>query len=103
MAIHPLASAPPISFALVDILALLAAYLSLSQKPNPAIREQRVASRVFGLMEQYGDHLMDLADASLIVAGESLRTTKIFTLDLAGFNRYRFRRGNRHVRVDIIG
>ena len=41
MAIHPLAGTPPLSSALVDIPALLAAYSS--EKPDPAIREQRVA------------------------------------------------------------
>ncbi len=60
-------------------------------------------TRAFELMEQYGDHPMDLADASLIVAAESLRTTKIFTLDLADFRRYLVRRGHRHVKVDIVG
>lgn len=29
---------------------------------------------------------MDLADASVIAAAESLRTTKVFTLDLADFS-----------------
>jgi predicted nucleic acid-binding protein len=60
-------------------------------------------ARAFELMEQYGDHPMDLADASVIVAAESLRTTKVFTLDLADFRRYRIRRGHRHVKVDILG
>lgn len=60
-------------------------------------------TRAFELMEQYGDHPMDLADASVIVAAESLRTTKVFTLDLADFRRYRIRRGHRHVKVDILG
>jgi len=60
-------------------------------------------TRAFELMEQYGDHPMDLADASLIVAAESLHTTKIFTLDLADFRRYRIRRGHRHIKVDIVG
>lgn len=60
-------------------------------------------TRAFELMEQYGDHPMDLADASLIVAAESLRTTKIFTLDLADFRRYRIKRGHRHIKVDILG
>ncbi|TKS60358.1 MAG: PIN domain-containing protein [Nitrospira sp.] len=60
-------------------------------------------ARAFELMEQYGDHPMDLADASLIVAGESLRTTKVFTLDLADFRRYRIRRGHRHIKIDILG
>ncbi|HEX5647456.1 MAG TPA: phosphoglucomutase (alpha-D-glucose-1,6-bisphosphate-dependent) [Nitrospira sp.] len=41
MAIHPLAGTPPLSSTLVDIPALLAAYSS--EKPDPAIREQRVA------------------------------------------------------------
>jgi predicted nucleic acid-binding protein len=34
---------------------------------------------------------MDLADASLIVAAESLRTTKVFTLDRIDFRTYRIR------------
>ncbi|MGI8640070.1 MAG: type II toxin-antitoxin system VapC family toxin [Pyrinomonadaceae bacterium] len=33
------------------------------------------------LMEKYQDTPMDFADASLVVAAESLRTNKIFTLD----------------------
>jgi hypothetical protein len=33
--------------------------------------------------------------ASVIVAAESLRTTKVFTLDLADFQRSRIRRGHR--------
>lgn len=64
--------------------------------------DQDATARAFELMEQYGDHPMDLADASLIVAGESLRTTKIFTLDLADFQRYRIRKGHRHMKVDIL-
>ena len=60
-------------------------------------------TRAFELMEQYGDHPMDLADASVIVAAESLRTTRVFTLDLTDFRRYRIRRGHRHVKVDILG
>lgn len=57
----------------------------------------------FELMEQYGDHPMDLTDASVIVAAESLRTTKVFTLDLGDFQRYRIRRGHRQVKVEILG
>jgi phosphoglucomutase len=41
MAIHPLAGTPPLPSMLVDIPALLAAYES--EKPDSAIREQRVA------------------------------------------------------------
>jgi uncharacterized protein len=65
--------------------------------------DQVSTTRAFELMEQYGDHPMDLADASVIAAAESLRTTKVFTLDLADFQRYRIRRGHRHVKVDILG
>jgi predicted nucleic acid-binding protein len=64
--------------------------------------DQTSTARAFELMEQYGDHPMDLADASVIVAAESLRTTKVFTFDLADFQRYRIRRGHRHVRIDIL-
>ncbi len=41
MAIHPLAGSPPLPSMLVDTAALLTAYFS--EKPDPAIREQRVA------------------------------------------------------------
>ena len=59
--------------------------------------------RAFGLMEQYADHPMDLADASLIAAAETLATTRIFTIDRQDFQTYRIRRGHRPVRVEIIG
>jgi predicted nucleic acid-binding protein len=65
--------------------------------------DQAALARAFELMEQYRDHPMDLADASLIVAAESLRTTKVFTLDRGDFRAYRIRRGHRHVKVDILG
>jgi predicted nucleic acid-binding protein len=64
--------------------------------------DQAATERAFELMEQYGDHPMDLADASIIVGAESLRTTKIFTLDFADFRRYRIRRGHRHMKADIL-
>ena len=59
--------------------------------------------RAFELMEQYADHPMDLADASLIVAAEALRTTKVFTIDRQDFETYRIRRGHRYYRVEIVG
>jgi hypothetical protein len=37
--------------------------------------------RAFELMEQYADHPMDLADASLVVAAEALAATRVFTID----------------------
>jgi uncharacterized protein len=57
--------------------------------------------RAFELMEQYADHPMDLAAASLIAAAESLER-KVFTLDAKDFGVYRVRRGHRHFPVEII-
>ena len=59
--------------------------------------------RAFELMEQYADHPMDLAHASLIVAAEALATTRIFTIDRKDFQTYRVRRGHRSAKVEIIG
>ena len=59
--------------------------------------------RAFELMEIYADRPMDLADASLIVAAEELKTCKIFTVDRDDFQTYRVRRGHRHLPVQIIG
>jgi uncharacterized protein len=58
--------------------------------------------RAFELMEQYADHPMDFADASLIVAAEALRTRKIFTIDRSDFTTYRIRRGHRYYNVEIV-
>ena len=52
-------------------------------------------ARAFALMADYRDHPMDLADASLVVAAESLRTTKIFTIDRRDFLTYRAKIGRR--------
>ncbi|MBI2491147.1 MAG: PIN domain-containing protein [Candidatus Rokubacteria bacterium] len=66
--------------------------------------------RAFALMEEYADHPMDLADASLIVAAEALATAaealatpRVFTIDRQGFQTYRIRRGHRSVKVEILG
>ena len=48
--------------------------------------------RAFELMEQYADHPMDLADASLLWAGDALGIFEIATLDSA-FHVYRTKRG----------
>lgn len=58
--------------------------------------------RAFELMEQYADHAMDLADASLIVAAETLNTRKVFTIDRRDFATYRIRHGPRYYGVEII-
>lgn len=59
--------------------------------------------RAFELMETYADQAMDLADASLVVAAETLRTRKIFTIDRGDFSTYRIKRGYRHYPFEIIG
>ena len=58
--------------------------------------------RAFELMEQYGDHPMDLADASLVAAAEMLRTRKIFTIDRNDFAVYRVKRGHRYYPFEVI-
>jgi len=63
---------------------------------------QAELQRAFELMEQYADHPMDLADASLIVAAEALRIRKIFTIDRSDFATYRIRRGHRYYSVEIV-
>ena len=59
-------------------------------------------NRAFELMELYADHPMDLADASLVVAAESLGTRKVFTVDRKHFETYRVRRGHRHYPMEIV-
>lgn len=59
-------------------------------------------NRAFELMELYADHPMDLADASLVAAAESIRTRKVFTIDRSDFATYRIRRGHRHYPIDIV-
>jgi hypothetical protein len=58
--------------------------------------------RSFEFMEQYSDHPMDLADASLLMAAESLNSNKVFTLDRNDFETYRIRRGHRHIKFEVI-
>jgi uncharacterized protein len=58
--------------------------------------------RAFELMERYSDHPMDLADASLVVAAESLGTRKVFTLDRGDFGTYRVKRGHRQYGLDLL-
>ncbi len=58
--------------------------------------------RSFELMEQYADQPMDLADASIVVAAETLKTKKIFTLHRNDFETYRIRRGHRHLPFEVI-
>ena len=58
--------------------------------------------RVFELMELYSDHPMDLADASLVAAAESIGTRKVFTVDRNDFKTYCVRRGHRHHAFHLV-
>jgi predicted nucleic acid-binding protein len=53
--------------------------------------------RALELMVQYSTQPMDFADASLVVAAESLSTRRIFTIDRKDFDVYRIQRGHRKV------
>jgi hypothetical protein len=64
--------------------------------------DEDTLARAFELMEKYSDHPMDLADASLVVAAESLGARTIFTLDRAGFRTYRVRRRYRYHELTLI-
>jgi len=54
-------------------------------------------------MEEYADHPMDLADASLVVLAEQERLKRIFTLDRRDFLSYRVRHGHRRVALRLMG
>ena len=64
--------------------------------------DRTTLTRAFELMDLYADHPMDLADASLVAAAESLGTRKVFTIDRKDFATYRVRRGHRHYPVEIL-
>jgi uncharacterized protein len=58
--------------------------------------------RAFELMDQYSDHPMDLADASLVVMAEAENARKVFTIDRADFASYRIKRGHRYHPFELI-
>lgn len=64
--------------------------------------DRSALTRAFELMERYADHPMDLADASIVVAAESLGTRKVFTVDRNDFLTYRVRRGHRSYPMEIV-
>ena len=45
---------------------------------------------------------MDLPDASVITAAETLGTRRVFTLDRNDFETYRIKRGHRLYPVEIV-
>ncbi|MGI9304959.1 MAG: type II toxin-antitoxin system VapC family toxin [Gammaproteobacteria bacterium] len=59
-------------------------------------------ARAFELMDRYADHPMDLADASLVTAAETLRTRRVFTIDRRDFATYRVQRGHQHLPIEIV-
>ncbi|MGH7820926.1 MAG: type II toxin-antitoxin system VapC family toxin [Candidatus Binatia bacterium] len=59
--------------------------------------------RAFEVMRKYRDHAMDFADASLVVAAESLRAPTVFTLDRNEFATYRVRIGRTSRAFKVIG
>lgn len=59
--------------------------------------------RAFELMQQYADHPMDLADASLVAMAEVENLHKVFTIDRRDFAAYRIKRGHRLRTFELIG
>jgi len=64
--------------------------------------DDEALERSLELMESYADRPMDLADASLVVAAERLRTRRVLTLDRRDFDAYRLRRGHRHLSFQVV-
>jgi hypothetical protein len=58
--------------------------------------------QAFELMESFSDQPMDLADASIVVAAESLGTRRVFTIDRRDFSAYRVWRGHRHHGFEVV-
>lgn len=59
-------------------------------------------TRAFELMETYADRPMDLADASIVVAAESIQVRRVFTVARPDFETYRIRRGHRYHCFEIV-
>jgi predicted nucleic acid-binding protein len=54
------------------------------------------------LMETYRDRPMDLADASLVAAAQTLKISRIFTIDRNDFSIYRLRIGYQYKPFEVI-
>ena len=65
--------------------------------------DDQTVGRAFELMLKYRDQPMDFADASLVVAAETLGIRTVFTLDRGDFASYRVKRGHRHYPLEILG
>jgi len=64
--------------------------------------DDRTLNRAFALMVRYADRPMDLADASLVVLAEVLRSRKIFTIDRSDFATYRIQQGHRQSAFELL-
>jgi predicted nucleic acid-binding protein len=64
--------------------------------------DPQTMERAFELMQQYADHPMDLADASLVAMAESENLHKVFTIDRRNFAAYRIKRGHRLRAFELI-
>lgn len=69
---------------------------------RPWFLDRPALTRAFALMDLYRDHPMDLADASIVAAGEVLGTRRVFTLDRRDFLTYRVLKGHRHLTMQIV-
>lgn len=65
--------------------------------------KQTELGRALQLMGKYEDRPMDFADASLVVAAESLETRRILTVDRTDFLTYKISKGYQTVDFNIIG
>ena len=64
--------------------------------------EQETLQLALQLMETYRDRPMDLADASLVVAAQTLKISRIFTIDRNDFAVYRIRVGYQYKHFEVI-
>jgi uncharacterized protein len=68
----------------------------------PWFLDPQTMDRAFELMQQYADHPMDLADASLVAMAEAENLHRVFTIDCRDFAAYRIKRGHRLRTFDLI-
>lgn len=69
---------------------------------TPCFLDAARLDRAFELMQQYADHPMDLADASLVAVAEAANVHKVVTIDRRDFSAYRIRRGHRLRSFEVI-
>ncbi|HKZ57995.1 MAG TPA: PIN domain-containing protein [Thermodesulfovibrionales bacterium] len=61
--------------------------------------EETIYIRIRELMKKYHDLPMDLADATLVVLGEEMKLSTIFTLDHKDFSIYRLKHKRRFILI----